>query len=256
MAFPSRGGKDFYFLLFNFNNMAISQKYGRTYHYPFSPGTTSDDRIKHDYWEHLQKIPNLIHTEKLDGENNCLSKYGVFARSHAAPTTSAWTESIRRFWQLIKNDLGSLEIFVENLYAVHSIEYRNLEHHFYVFGIREHDQWLGWDETKFYADMIGLPVVPVISTLKTPDDQIVFEKDFLALTASRGIFEPFDIHTQAPATIEGIVTRNAEGYSVNDFADNVFKYVRKGHVKTDQHWTRNWKRAGLINEGGGYVDFK
>ncbi|MDE6163019.1 MAG: 2'-5' RNA ligase, partial [Bacteroides sp.] len=24
-----------------------SKKYGRTYHYPFSPGTTSDDRINH-----------------------------------------------------------------------------------------------------------------------------------------------------------------------------------------------------------------
>ena len=52
--------------------MAISQKYGRTYHYPFSPGTTSDDRIAHDYWENLQHIPLLVHTEKLDGENNCL----------------------------------------------------------------------------------------------------------------------------------------------------------------------------------------
>ena len=82
--------------------MAISKKYGRTYHYPFSPGTTSDDRIQHDYWKHIQKIPTLIHTEKLDGENNCLSKRGVFARSHVAPTVSAWTESIRRFWQLIK----------------------------------------------------------------------------------------------------------------------------------------------------------
>ncbi len=68
--------------------MAVSQKYGRTYHYPFSPGTTSDDRIQHDYWAHLQKISTLIHTEKLDGENNCLSRHGVFARSHAAPTVS------------------------------------------------------------------------------------------------------------------------------------------------------------------------
>ena len=25
----------------------LSEKYGRTYHYPFSPGTTSDDRINH-----------------------------------------------------------------------------------------------------------------------------------------------------------------------------------------------------------------
>ena len=65
----------------------ISEKYGRTYHYPFSPGTTSDDRINHTYWEDIQRIKTLVHTEKLDGENNCLSQWGVFARSHAAPTT-------------------------------------------------------------------------------------------------------------------------------------------------------------------------
>ena len=35
----------------------ISEKYGRTYHYPFSPGTTSDDRINHTYWEDIQRIP-------------------------------------------------------------------------------------------------------------------------------------------------------------------------------------------------------
>ena len=69
----------------------ISEKYGRTYHYPFSPGTTSDDRINHTYWEDIQRIRTLVHTEKLDGENNCLSQWGVFARSHAAPTTSPWT---------------------------------------------------------------------------------------------------------------------------------------------------------------------
>lgn len=51
----------------------ISEKYGRTYHYPFSPGTTSDDRINHTYWEDIQRIGTLVHTEKLDGENNCLS---------------------------------------------------------------------------------------------------------------------------------------------------------------------------------------
>lgn len=73
----------------------ISEKYGRTYHYPFSPGTTSDDRINHTYWEDIQRIKTLVHTEKLDGENNCLSQWGVFARSHAAPTTSPWTRQLR-----------------------------------------------------------------------------------------------------------------------------------------------------------------
>jgi len=234
--------------------MAISQKYGRTYHYPFSPGTTSDDRIAYDYWEHLQHITNLIHTEKLDGENNCLSKSGVFARSHAAPTTSPWTESLRRFWQLIKNDLGDLEIFGENLYAIHSIEYRKLEHHFYVFGIRELDRWLSWEETRFYANMLDLPMVPIIKTEETPEEQRSFETEMLTLASGAGNFDPFDVYDKKPTTIEGIVSRNANEYPVTAFAQNVFKYVRKGHVKTDEHWTRSWKRAPLINEGGKYVD--
>lgn len=234
--------------------MSISQKYGRTYHYPFSPGTTSDDRIQHQYWEQLEKIPALIHTEKLDGENNCLSRKGVFARSHATPTTSPWTESLRRFWQLIRNDLGDLEIFLENLYAVHSIEYRALEHHFYVFGIRQHDQWLSWEETRFYAAMLDLPTVPVIGTFQALADPSSFEKQVIQLASGRGQLEPHDAYSGELVTMEGIVTRNLEGYPVAGFADNVFKYVRKGHVKTDQHWTRNWKRARLNNEGGSHVD--
>ena len=38
----------------------LSKKYGRTYHYPFSPGTPSDDRINHTYWEDIQQIATLI----------------------------------------------------------------------------------------------------------------------------------------------------------------------------------------------------
>jgi len=234
--------------------MTISQKYGRTYHYPFSPGTTSDDRIQHDYWDNIQQIPTLIHTEKLDGENNCLSRYGVFARSHVAPTTSPWTASLRRFWQLVKHDLGDLEFFMENLYATHSIAYRKLEHHFYVFGIREHGRWLSWEETEFYAKLIDLPTVPLLKTEQTPVDQKQFETEILTLVAGRGVFDPFDVYDNKETTMEGIVSRSAAGYQADAFAQNVFKYVRKGHVKTDEHWTRNWKRAALINEGGKHVD--
>ena len=236
--------------------MAISTKYGRTYHYPFSPGTTSDDRIQHDYWQHLSQIPLLVHTEKLDGENNCLSKLGVFARSHAAPTTSPWTESIRQYWKLIRNDLGNLEVFLENLYAVHSIEYRNIEHHFYVFAIRDGDQWLSWEETKFYAAMLDLPTVPEIRLFTAPTNKAAFEKEVQLMVGGSGRFSPYDTITGQPTVMEGIVTRNANSYKVDAFAENVFKYVRKGHVKTTKHWTREWKRAALINEGGNYVDYQ
>lgn len=234
--------------------MAVSQKYGRTYHYPFSPGTTSDDRIRHDYWPLIQQIPSLIHTEKLDGENNCLSRHGVFARSHAAPTTSPWTERIRRYWEQVRHDLGDLEIFGENLYAVHSIEYRNIDQHFFVFGIREHEQWLSWEETKFYAHLLDLPTVPELAFFASPQERSSFEAATISLAQERGSLDPHDAITGKHATREGIVTRNAAGYAVKDFPENVFKFVRKGHVKTDEHWTRNWKRARLKNEGGQHVD--
>ena len=231
-----------------------SEKYGRTYHYPFSPGTTSDDRINYDYWNDLQQIQTLVHTEKLDGENNCLTKYGVFARSHAAPTTSPWTATIREFWQQVKHDLGDLEIFLENLYAVHSLEYQKLEHHFYVFAVRENDRWLSWEEGKFYAAMLDLPTVPQIEIEATPKDLADFEQKIKNMVMGPGAFEPIDTITKHPCSMEGIVTRAAQSFSTESFAHHVFKWVRKGHVKTNEHWTRNWRRARLKGEGGSYVD--
>jgi RNA ligase len=231
--------------------MSISKKYGRTYQYPFSPGTTSDDRINHTYWQNIQQIDKLIHTEKLDGENNCLSRHGVFARSHAAPTVSAWTNQIRQKWELIKNDLGNLEIFGENLFAIHSIEYQQITSHFYVFGVREFDRWLSWEETKFYAQMLDFETVPVIKTIQNFVDENIFKQDVLSIISQPSIFDSVDFQTQQPCTMEGIVSRNMDEYLVEDFEKNVFKYVRKGHVKTDEHWTRNWKRAKLNSEKGG-----
>lgn len=201
--------------------MAISQKYGRTGHYPFSPGTTSDDRILHDYWDYLQTIPTLVHTEKLDGENNCLSKYGVFARSHAAPTTSPWTETLRQYWHSIRHQLGDLEVFLENLYAVHSLRYRKLDHHFHVFAVREQDRWLSWEEIKFYAAMLDLPTVPEIKVVNTPNNRKAFEADILQVVTGAGAYDPVNAHDGTVATMEGIVSRNSAGYAVADFSNNV-----------------------------------
>jgi hypothetical protein len=224
--------------------MSISRKYGRTYHYPFSPGTTSDDRINHDYWQHISKHEMIVHTEKLDGENNCISRYGVFARSHVAPTTSSWTREIRERWNLIKNDLGDLEIFGENLYAIHSIEYKKLEHHYYVFAVRIHDRWLSWEEVQFYAAMFDFPTVPELKTV-APVDEKELQQEVLQLAGESSMFQSFDVITGSACQREGIVSRNAGEFAVEAFERNVFKYVRKGHVKTDEHWTRNWRRAKL-----------
>ncbi|PHM69332.1 RNA ligase family protein [Xenorhabdus sp. KJ12.1] len=224
-----------------------SRKYGRTFHYPFSPGTTSDDRINHDWWQDIHNITHLIHTEKLDGENNCLNQHGVFARSHAAPTQSAWTQQIRQRWQLMKGDLGNIEIFGENLYAIHSIEYRHLEEYFFVFAVRMKDMWLSWEEVKFYADLFDFSTIPEIVIPDTRNES-AFIDNIIQTAKQESYFSSWDTKTKRPCSMEGIVSRNAGEYSVTDFSHNVFKYVRKNHVKTDIHWKRHWQRAPLYFE--------
>ena len=93
--------------------------------------------------------------------------------------------------------------------------------------------------------MLDLPVVPEIAVITKPANKADFEKSVLQLVAGSGAFAPMDTATGQPATMEGLVTRNIASYKTKAFANNVFKWVRKGHVKTDEHWTRNWKRAEL-----------
>lgn len=227
----------------------LSEKYGRTYHFPFSPGTTSDDRINHTYWEDIQRINTLVHTEKLDGENNCLNRYGVFARSHVAPTTSPWTCQLRERWELLKRDLGDIELFGENLYAVHSIEYKRLESYFFIFAVRQQDTWLSWEEVKFYAGLFDFPVVPELAVQPVKAlTQETLQRQIILWAQEPSILGSIDTQLVQDCSREGVVSRNINEYPVSEFARNVFKYVRKGHVKTGEHWTRHWKRARLVWE--------
>ena len=40
--------------------------------------------------------------------------------------------------------------------------------------------------------------------------------------------------------------RLANEFPINEFSHSVCKWVRPNHVQTDEHWTRNWKKAELI----------
>lgn len=235
--------------------MSVSKKYGRTYHYDYSPGTTSDDRINRDWWPHMKKMEKTVDTEKLDGENRCLNGVGIFARSHAAPTTNPWATHLKPKYDMIKNDLkeGNIELFGEDIYAIHSIIYPNIKEHFYLFGVRILDKWMSWDEVKWYADIFDFPTVPEISiddvglvTESEVKNRVIVES---ALPSEFGSFQALAKSEMGNAcSKEGIVTRNFDEFDVELQHENLFKYVRKGHVSTDEHWTRNWKRASLIHE--------
>jgi len=53
-----------------------------------------------------------------------------------------WDSYLWSIHSTIKNDIYNLEIFCENMYAVHSIEYEKLPSYFFVFAIRQKDMWL------------------------------------------------------------------------------------------------------------------
>jgi len=255
--------------------MNESQKYCRSLHAQISLGTTSDDRFMPDgYIKAFADMPvGHILTEKLDGENNAFTKYGFFARSHTAPTVSPWTKPLRERWELIKNDLGDLEIFGEGMYGIHSIEYSKLESYYYMFGIREKGVWLSWEEVKFYANLFDFPTVPEIEirvplkdfsfALKEGHDENFVLRDWfranLGMTweesvDTEGLLGGKDPVTGKPCS-EGFVIRNSNSFKTNDgvlpVADNefnnLFKLVRGKHVKTDVHWTKTWKPATLID---------
>jgi hypothetical protein len=212
-----------------------TDKYGRTYHLPFSEGVTNDDKILRD-WEGLL-AQEIIITEKLDGENSCLKSTGAFARSHGMPTRNPWAKNMWTIWNRIKGDLGDLEVFGENLYGIHSIEYDYLSYHFYVFAIRDGDRWLSWEEVLLYAELLELPTIPVLEIGRFTTKEI---KDFIKQRMKLG--------SVFGGSCEGFVLRNANEFLTSDFKCNVLKYVRKNHVQTNEHWTRNWKRASLWYE--------
>ncbi len=229
-----------------------SKKYPRTYHFPFSPGTTSDDRIAYDF-EYVC-TQDIIITEKLDGENTCLNQYGVFARSHGAPTQNPWANFMWDKWRVLEHELGDLEIFGESLYAIHSIIYTNLQEYYYIFGIRQNNIWLSWEEIELYSNIVNIPIVPVLYKGKLIDWEYFNSKISLAQNMEN-LVQSFIIQNSklndaeiGNSPTEGVVVRVANAFNDEDFAKCVFKWVRKNHVKTDAHWTRNWQRARLNHE--------
>lgn len=217
-------------------------KYPRTYHVPFSPGATKDDKKLKDGWFEYYRGKEIVLTEKLDGENSCLCKKGVFARSHAAETRSPWSINLWGndgiYWKINRYIDNDLYIFGENLYGVHSIEYDKLEDYFHMFaGYSEDiDEWWSWDDVNMMGEIFGLPVVPELwrGKIQTEDELRNLIDKFMGEPSTYGKEK------------EGIVIRLTDEFKSEDFTNYVCKYVRENHVQTDEHWTRNWKKAKLI----------
>lgn len=216
-------------------------KYPRTYHLPYSPGATKDDKKLSGNWFNYYIGKEIVITAKLDGENTAMTYNDVYARSHSAPTRSPWSINLWEpsnglYWQ-IKQYIGENEtIYGENLYGEHSIHYDKLKSYWHMFAVNNGVNWYSWDDVETMAKIMCVPTVPVLwrgvinseNELKTLVDYFVIQPE---------VYGP---------TREGVVARIVDEFPIDEFSHYVCKWVRPNHVTTDEHWTKNWKKARLI----------
>jgi hypothetical protein len=216
-------------------------KYPRTYHLPYSPGATNDDKKLSGNWFENYKGREIVITAKLDGENIHMTNSDCYARSDGAPTRSPWSRNIwdpkdglfQKIWMLISD---GETIFGENLYGIHSIYYPNLTAYFHLFATSYNNMWYSWDNVKDFADILEIPTVPELWR------GIVENEPELKELVEKYVHEP---EVYGPDR-EGVVVRLCDSFPLDDFPKYVCKWVRPGHVQTDEHWTKNWKKATLI----------
>lgn len=194
-------------------------KYPRTYHLPWSPGASNDDKVLASTKQFEGK--EVVITIKMDGENTTFYDDYVHARSLTYHSHQS-RDLIKQLHATIAHDIPSgWRICGENLYAEHSIAYQNLESYFLVFSIwNEKNICFSWDETCQWSSLLGLSTVPVL--YRGPwNEALVKEYKLLEIDND---------------PCEGYVVRVADEFHYKDFKNCVGKYVRNNHVTTDEHW--------------------
>ena len=139
----------------------------------------------------------------------------------------------------------------ENMFALHSIYYTELPSYFIVFAIfDEYNEEIPWDKTVEMCNDFGLVHVPVLYDGQWDLDKI--KECYTGVSVYNGwqpkktvpdfktfremILEGLLIERFADPTQEGYVTRVADSFHYDNFANHVVKFVRKGHVTTSDHW--------------------
>jgi hypothetical protein len=196
--------------------MCKRYKYNRTFHFPWSEGATSDDKILASIEHFIGK--EIIMSEKRDGENTSIYKDYIHARSldSVDHLSQHW---LKGFWSTFNYEIPEgWRICGENLYAKHSVGYNDLTTYFEVFSIwNENNECLSYDDTEDWCNLLGLTHVPVLY-------RGIFDENFL---------KNYKIDTEKQ---EGYVVRLAASFKFEDFAKSVAKWVRKNHVTTTNHW--------------------
>lgn len=197
--------------------MKPRHKYPRTPHLPWSRPNKDDGQLA-DVSQFAEMA--VVVTEKLDGENTTMGSDYVHARSLDSRhhESRAWVKGLHA--TIASRIPAGWRLCGENMYAKHSIFYDKLDSYFYLFSVWNADNnCLSWDDTETFASELGL-VVPRVLFRGVWD-----EKAIKAL-----------VDTIDTKTCEGYVVRDSGGFAHAEFAAHAAKWVRLGHVQTDEHW--------------------
>ena len=221
----------------------INLKYPTTPYWPHSPAIGRDERVNSA--PRMFVGTPVVATEKLDGTNTLIHDGKVYGRSVSTPSAAKWMAMVKKHHAWKVREPGAY-LYGENIYAVHSIEYGPVteQETFYAFALRdEQGAFAAFEEVEAYAASKDIPIVPVLY---------------------RGCFETVEeirdfidgAHRQ-PSSLggarEGIVLRLEAGFPESEFARNVCKSVRRGHVQDDEHWTRNWRPCATAATSRGTI---
>lgn len=202
-------------------------KYFKTSHLPFSMAVADDDKIltQKEVKEYFYPMEDAYASIKMDGENTTIGKGYSHARS--LDSKDHWSRHhIKQLAASLYKDIQpGWRICGENLMAVHSIKYTNLESFFYVFSIwDETNTRLSLDDMIEYCDFTGLTMAPILD--RGPYRKFYF-KDHFNLNFEQD---------------EGYVISNSGKFHYDDAKKNIAKVVRANHVNTSEHWIHSTEK--------------
>lgn len=193
-------------------------KYPRTYHLPWSPGITDDDRAHKttEQWEGREVVVGL----KMDGENTSMYTDYIHARSIDSPNHPS-RNYVKGLWSQFCGDIPEgWRICGENMYAEHSIKYDDLTSYLIGFGVwTDRNICLSWDDSLEWFELLGIEPNRTLyegpyneKLIRELENDLNFERD------------------------EGYVMRIRDSFTYNEYRKYVGKYVRAGHVQSAKHW--------------------
>lgn len=207
-------------------------KYPRTPHLPWSnPG--QGDCVSGD--EHFVGR-DVVVTAKMDGENTSCYRDHVHTRSLGGLShpTQSWMKKHWSEWGWMLDE--GMRVCGENLYAVHTLRYAELESYFLAFSVWVGDECLSWSESLEYFGILGLSHVPVI--YEGPYDRAAISDAYASWK---------------DGSCEGYVVRLASSFRYGSFRKSVGKFVeaefkQAADAARGRDWSRQQERNLLHND--------